>query len=251
MSRPRKPLVIAHRGASGTLPENTLPAYELAVAQGADMIEIDLHRTRDRETVVTHDEDLARLGGRGEVADVDAAEIRTLDAGGGAVVPTLDEVLDAFGVRVPFNLELKRGRHRRYDDLEVAALTAVERRDLLDSTLFSSFDDPTLAELRSRSPEARIALLLSARSASSPIERALALGAEAVNPSLFVVTPELVEAAHRVGLAVFVYTVDAEDDMRRLIDLGVDGLFTNFPARMRALLESPWGKEREELEPNN
>jgi glycerophosphoryl diester phosphodiesterase len=233
--------VIAHRGASGTLPENTLPAYELAVSQGADMIEIDLHRTRDGETVVTHDEDLARLGGRGEVAEADVAEIRALDAGGGAAVPTLDEVLDAFGGRVPFNLELKRGRRRRYDDLETAALAAVERRGLLESTLFSSFDDATLAELGSQSPEARIALLLSARSASRPIERALALEAEAVNPSLFVVTPELIEAAHQVGLAVHVYTVDAEDDMRRLIDLGVDGLFTNFPARMRALLKSPRG----------
>jgi len=241
VNRPRNPLVIAHRGASGTLPENTLPAYELAVSQGADMIEIDLHRTRDGETVVTHDEDLARLGGRGEVAEADVAEIRALDAGGGAAVPTLDEVLDAFGGRVPFNLELKRGRRRRYDDLETAALAAVERRGLLESTLFSSFDDATLAELGSQSPEARIALLLSARSASRPIERALALGAEAVNPSLFVVTPELIEAAHQVGLAVHVYTVDAEDDMLRLIDLGVDGLFTNFPARMRALLESPRG----------
>jgi glycerophosphoryl diester phosphodiesterase len=241
VSRPRKPLVIAHRGASGTLPENTLPAYELAVAQGADMIEIDLHRTRDRETVVTHDEDLARLGGRGEVADSDAAEIRALDAGGGAAVPTLDEVLDTFGGRIPFNLELKRGKRQRYDDLEAAALVAVAQRGLLESTVFSSFDDPTLAELRSQSPDARIALLLSARSASKPIERARALAAEAINPSLFVVTPELVEAAHQAELAVYVYTVDAEDDMRRLIDLGVDGLFTNFPARMRALLDSPGG----------
>ena len=249
MSRLRNPLVIAHRGASGTLPENTLPAYELAVAQGADMIEIDLHRTRDRETVVTHDEDLARLGGRGEVADANVEEIRGLDAGGGAVVPTLDEVLDAFGGRVPFNLELKRGRRQRYDDLETAALTAVERHGLLASTLFSSFDDPTLAELRSQSPKARIALLLSARSASQPIERALAVGAEAVNPSRFVVTPELVEDAHRVGLAVYVYTVDAEGEMRRLIDLGVDGLFTNFPARMRTLLGSPRGAKR--VGPNN
>jgi len=241
VSRPRNPLVIAHRGASGTLPENTLPAYELAVAQGADMIEIDLHRTRDRETVVTHDEDLARLGGRGEVADTDAAEIRALDAGGGATVPTLGEVLDVFGGRVPFNLELKRGRRRRYDDLEAAALAEVERRGLLESTLFSSFDDPTLAELRSQSPDARVALLLSARSASQAIERALALGAEAINPSRFVVTSELIEAAHRAELAVYVYTVDAEDDMRRLVDMGVDGLFTNFPARMRTLLKSPAG----------
>jgi len=248
VSRSRNPLVIAHRGASGTLPENTLPAYELAVAQGADMIEIDLHRTRDRETVVTHDEDLSRLGGHGEIADAEVAEIRALDAGGGAVVPTLDEVLTAFGGRIPFNLELKRGRRRRYDDLESAALAAVLRRGLLDSTLFSSFDDPTLAELRSQSPEARLALLLSPRSASSPIERALALGAEAINPSLFMVTPELVEAARGAGLAVHVYTVDAPDDMRRLIDLGVDGLFTNFPARLRALLESRRGDRESRAE---
>lgn len=248
MSRLRSPLVIAHRGASGTLPENTLPAYELAVAQGADMIEIDLHRTRDRETIVTHDEDLARFGLRGEIADVDAAEIRGLDAGGGAVIPTLDEVLAAFGSRVPFNLELKRGRRQRYDDLETAALEAVERRGLLASTLFSSFDDPTLAELRSQSAEARVALLLSARSAERAIERAQAVGAEAVNPSRLVVTPELVADAHRAGLAVYVYTVDAEDEMRRLIGLGVDGLFTNFPARMRSVLGTP---REVDLGPNN
>jgi glycerophosphoryl diester phosphodiesterase len=226
--------VIAHRGASGTLPENTLPAYELAIEQRADMIEIDLHRTRDLETVVTHDES-------GEIADSDAAEVRALDAGGGEPVPTLDEVLDRFGGRIPFNLELKRGKHRRYEDLEAAALAAVERRGLLDSTLFSSFDDATLAALRRLSPQARLALLVSARTAERALERALTLGAEAVNPSFFVVVPDFVEAAHREGLAVYVYTVDAEHEMRRLLDLGVDGLFTNFPERMRALLESPRG----------
>ena len=89
MTRPTVPLVIAHRGASGTLPENTLPAYELAARQRADMIEIDLHRTRDGEMVVTHDEDLAGLGGRGEIADATLAEIRSLDAGNGERVPIL------------------------------------------------------------------------------------------------------------------------------------------------------------------
>jgi len=235
--------VIAHRGASGTLPENTLPAYELAVAQRADMIEIDLHRTRDSETVVTHDEDLVGLGGRGEVADADAAQIRALDAGGGAVVPTLDEVLDGFGDRIPLNLELKRGRRARYTDLEAAALAAVEHRDLLGTTLFSSFDDASLAELRSRSPQARIALLLSARTAKRPIERAHAVGAEAINPSRLLVTRALVATAHAEVLAVYVYTVDVESEMRRLLDLGVDGLFTNFPDRMRPLVDSPQGQE--------
>jgi glycerophosphoryl diester phosphodiesterase len=234
-------LVIAHRGASGTLPENTRPAYELAIEQRADMIEIDLHRSRDGEIVVTHDEDLAGLGGRGEIAEATAAEIRALDAGDGERVPTLDEVLDDFGSRIPFNLELKRGRSGTYAGLEAAALTAVERRGLLDRTLFSSFYDSVLARLRELSPAARIALLLSARDSQQPLARARAVGAEAINPSLFLAMPELIDAAHAEGLAVYVYTVDAEHDMRRLLDLGVDGMFSNFPARLRTLVNSPRG----------
>jgi glycerophosphoryl diester phosphodiesterase len=241
VTRPGVPLVIAHRGASGTLPENTLPAYALAIEQRADMIEIDLHRTRDGETVVTHDEDLAGLGGSGEIAAATAAEIRALDAGNGERVPTLDEVLDDFGARIPFNLELKRGARGLYPGLEAAAVDAVDRRGLLDRTLFSSFFDPVLARLRERSAGARSALLLSVREPERPLERARAVGAEALNPSILLAKPALIEAAHAEGLAVYVFTVDAEDDMRRLLDLGVDGMFTNFPARLRALVDSPRG----------
>jgi len=241
VTRPTTPLVIAHRGASGTLPENTLPAYELAIEHGADMIEIDLHRSRDGETVVTHDEDLAGLGGWGEIAAATAVEIRALDAGNGERVPTLDEVLDAFGARIPFNLELKRGRRAVYAGLESAALSAIESRGLLDRTLFSSFCDPVLARLRALSAEVRSALLLSPRDPDRPLERARAVGAEAINPSIFLATPALIDAAHAEGLAVYVFTVDAEEDMRRLLDLGVDGMFSNFPARLRALVSSPQG----------
>jgi len=238
VTRPTLPLVIAHRGASGSLPENTLPAYALAVEQRADMIEIDLHVTRDGATLVTHDEDLAALGGRGEIALASAAEIRALDAGNGERVPSLDEVLDAFGAVIPFNLELKRGRDAFYPGLEAAALEAVQRRGLLAQTLFSSFDDPVLARLRGLCAEARTALLLSPKHSERPFERAHALGAEAVNPSLWLATPELIDAAHAEDLAVYVYTVDAEHDMRRLLGQGVDGLFTNHPDRLRALVDS-------------
>ena len=94
MRAPVRPaLVIAHRGASRERPENTLPAYALAVEQGADMIEIDLHRTRDGALVVAHDAELAGLGGRGEIADATLGQVRALDAGAGERVPTLDEVL--------------------------------------------------------------------------------------------------------------------------------------------------------------
>lgn len=234
--RPPRPLVIAHRGASGHLPENTLPAYELAVAQGADMIEIDLHRTRDQAVVIAHDEDLSALGGRGEIADASLAEVRALDAGGGERIPLLTEVLDRFGSRIPFNLEFKRGKRAEYPGVEAAALAAVRERGILACTLFSSFYDPVLARLRDLSSAARIALLLSPQDADRPIERALRLGAEAINPWRGLAQPELIEAAHAEGLAVYVFTVDEADEMKQMLALGVDGLFTNHPDRMRALV---------------
>jgi glycerophosphoryl diester phosphodiesterase len=230
--------VIAHRGASGQRPENTLPAYELAVAQRADMIEIDLHRTRDGAIVITHDEELAGIGGRGEIGDVTLAEVRALDAGQGERVPTLDEVLDGFGPRIPFNLELKRGTQADYPGLEQATLEAVNQRALLPRMLFSSFFDPVLARLRTLSPEARIALLISRKFPQRAVERAKALGAEALNPEDSLVTADLIREAHDAGLAVYVFTVDEPAGLRRMLDLGVDGIFTNFPERLRAIVDA-------------
>jgi glycerophosphoryl diester phosphodiesterase len=230
--------VIAHRGASAERPENTMAAYRLAIAQRADMIEIDLHRTRDGAIAIAHDAALAHLGGRGEIADASWAEISALDAGGGERVPLLHEVLDELGAKIPFNLELKVGTRGAYAGLEAATLAAVERRGLLAQTLFSAFYDAVLANLRAESTAARIALLISRRSDADWEKRARALRAEALNPELALVTPELVRAAHGEGLAVYVFTVDPEDQMRRMCDYGVDGLFTNHPARLRRLLEN-------------
>lgn len=236
--RPSHPLVIAHRGASAQRPENTLPAYALAVELEADMIEIDLHLTLDGEIVITHDEELAGLGGRGEIAGATAAEVRALDAGGGERVPTLDEVLEAWGARIPFNLEIKRPTRGLYPGLEARALEAVGRRGLGPTILWSSFFDPVLERIAALEPEARRAFLVSPRDPDRPVERALALGAEALNPWYGMVTPELVAAAHAAGLAVYPFTVDEVDDMERLLDLGVDGLFTNHPDRLRRLLRT-------------
>lgn len=236
--RPQRPLVIAHRGASAHRPENTMPAFALAVEQRADMIETDLHVTRDGAVVITHDEELAGLGGRGEIADATLAEIRALDAGGGARVPTLDEMLDAFGAAIAFNLELKKGTRAEYEGLEAQAIEAVRTRGIAERTLFSSFYDPVLARLRAAAPEARIGLLISRRYPIRIVERARALGAEAIHPEAPLVDVALVETAHEAGLAVYVFTVDDEAEMRRLLSLGVDGLFTNHPERMRALVDA-------------
>jgi glycerophosphoryl diester phosphodiesterase len=235
----RRPLVIAHRGASGQRPENTLPAYQRAVELEADMIEIDLHVTADGAVVIRHDSELAGLG---EIADASLAEVRSVDAGEGERIPTLDEVLDAFGARIPFNLELKCSARGPYPGLEERALEAVGRRGLEARTLFSCFEDAVLARLRRASPRARIALLFSPRRPEDVLERARALGAEAVNPWHGLASAELLDTAHAAGLAVYPFTVDAVPEMRRLLELGADGLFTNYPDRMRALVGYPRGE---------
>jgi glycerophosphoryl diester phosphodiesterase len=232
--------VIAHRGASGYRPENTLAAYALAVEQGADMIEIDLHMTRDAAVVISHDAELGHLGAEGYIADRTLAEMRRLDAGHGGEwsepVPTLDEVLDRFGEQIPFNLELKWAEGGDYPGLERAALRAVEQRGLLETTLFSSFRDSVLAELRRLSPGVRLGTLVDPRRAERLFARAEAVGAEAINPHFALIDADLLEQAHGRGLAVYSYTVDDPERIEDLVGLGVDGLFTNTPDVMRSIL---------------
>ena len=236
-------LCIAHRGASKDAPENTLAAFDLAVEQRADMIEIDLHLSRDGAIVITHDAGLARLGGEGLIGDRSLEELKRLDAGQGGdaptTIPTLDEVLDAFGPLAPFNLELKAAPGGAYPGLEAATLEAVERRSLLDKTLFSSFHDEILGELRRLSPLARLAVLVDPRQPEPRrmLERASALGAEAVNPHFSLASAECIEGAHAAGLAVNAYTVDDPGRMQGLMDLGIDGLFTNRPDTLRARVD--------------
>jgi glycerophosphoryl diester phosphodiesterase len=235
-ARPGAPLVIAHRGASGERPENTLSAYALAVEQRADMIEIDLHRTRDGAIVVAHDECLAGLPAGREIAQSTLDEVRAVDAGAGERVPTLDEVLDAFAARIAFNLEIKRGVAAEYEGIEAVVASALAARGLGSTILFSSFEDGVLVRLRAVSAQARIGVLVSGRRPQGWLDRCVAVGAEAVHFWKGLASAEAVADAHRAGLAVYVYTVDDPEEMRVLIDRGCDGLFTNFPSRMRQVV---------------
>jgi glycerophosphoryl diester phosphodiesterase len=238
--------VIAHRGASGERPENTLSAYELAVAQAADMIEIDLHLSLDRVVMIHHDASLERLGASGEIREYSASELSRLNAAPGASleerIPTLLDVLDRFGERMQFNLEIKvGGDNRAYEGIEEIALAAVSERGLLPRMLFSSFYDEVLVRMRALSAAARLALLVSPRAPVAILERAAAVSAEAINPEVRLVDSELVSKAHEAGLAVYPYTEDDPAGMVRLLDAGVDGIITNHPARLLALVEEREG----------
>ncbi len=220
--------IIAHRGASRDAPENTVEAFELAVEQGAHMIETDLHLTRDGKVALVHDDEIDGVP-IGEL-DLERIHERRPD------VPTLEHLLDGFGDRIRFNLELKRPRPGAYPGLESRVLREVERRDLLGRTLFSCFYDPVLATLRGLSAKARIGLLISRRAPIEIEKRARVLGAEAIHPELELATTEMVQSAHHRGFKVNVFTADDRDDQSRLLDMGVDGIFTNVPAQLRDLL---------------
>jgi glycerophosphoryl diester phosphodiesterase len=236
-----QPLVIAHRGSSGELPENTLSAFERAVEQQADMIETDLHLSRDGVIVIHHDASLRRLGVEGEISDLLASELTALNVAPGRTIaekmPTLQEVLDRFGERMSFNLELKgRLDNTPYAGLEEQALAAVVERGLLSRMLFSSFDHRILGRLRSLSQDARLGLLVSPRAPVAIFERAERLSAEAIHPEVGLVTDRLVAEAHDVGRCVYPYTANEPSEIARLLDCGVDGIITNFPAQLRRLL---------------
>lgn len=223
-------LDIAHRGASLEAAENTLAAFRLAVEQGADMVETDLHLAADGEIVLVHDAEL----GDSDVGRLTLGELRARKPD----LVTLPEALDALGERIAFNLELKRGVDHDYPGLEKRVLEEVRKRGLIEKTVFSSFYDPVLERLRRLEPVARIGLLVSRRAPMAIEERADRVEAEAIHLERPVATKLLIERLRAEGYSVNVFTVDDPADQRRLIEWGVDGIFTNAPGALRALLDS-------------
>jgi len=232
--------VIAHRGASGTAPENTLAAFRRAVDVGADMIELDVQLARDGTVVVIHDYRLERTtSGRGLVGEHTLAELGALDAGrwfapqfAGERVPTLAEVLAA--APIPINVELKAAGT---DAIAPAALAVVEAAGALDRVVFSSFDFGLLEQVRSASPRATIGLLWDA----APLVHALPLvrrvGATGLHLRNDRVGPEALALAAAAGVVVRVWTVNRLEEFRDLVAAGVAGVFTDFPERF--LLDRP------------
>jgi glycerophosphoryl diester phosphodiesterase len=239
--RPRF-LRIAHRGASGHCPENTRSAFVRAIELGADMVELDCQMTRDGAVVVIHDETLDRTtSGRGRVIDRTLKEIQTLDAGSwfspryaAEDVPTLEDVIAILRGKVALNLEIKGndppGR------LEIHCVGTLHSMRFFDQTVFSSFSPRRMQKLRELSAEARIGILMAAGTRwSDGLQLAAELAAEALHPERSLVRPELVAAAHGHGLEVRVWPVNDVRHMESLIDMGVDGIFTDFPDRLLGL----------------
>ncbi|MEU8827751.1 glycerophosphodiester phosphodiesterase family protein [Streptomyces sp. NPDC048636] len=219
-------LTIGHRGVMGVEPENTLRSFVRADHEGLDVIELDLHLSKDGALVVMHDAEVDRTtDGTGPISDRTLAELRELDAGEGERIPVFEEVVDA--VRAPLQAEIK----------DVAAARAlaevITRRDLLGRVDILSFHDGALAEIRTLLPEARTALVAS-RYGLDVIDRARAVGAGMLVLNLRRLTLELVERAHAADLKVIGWTVNTPDQLRLARGLGLDGGTTDFPEIRRA-----------------
>jgi glycerophosphoryl diester phosphodiesterase len=213
-------VAIAHRGDPVGHRENTLPAFAAAVAQGADMLELDLRRTRDGAIVVLHDQSLLRLWELdASVGDLDLSEVARLGHGD-VRIPTLGEVFDA----VPPEIGLMVDFTRR--EVVAGALDQTLSAGALDRCLFVTGNVEALRLLRGLSGRARIGLTWT-EGTDPPLGLLDELGAEYWNPMFSFVTAAGVGAVHEAGLRVSTWTVDAPEDMARVTTDGVDAVVSN------------------------
>ncbi|MEU8489149.1 MULTISPECIES: glycerophosphodiester phosphodiesterase family protein [unclassified Streptomyces] len=214
-------LTIGHRGVMGVEPENTLRSFVAAQDAGLDLIELDLHLSKDGALVVMHDADVDRTtDGRGPIADKTLAELRALDAGRGERVPVFEEVLDA--VSTPLQAEIK-------DVAAARALAEVmQRRDLVGRVEVISFHDEAVAEIARLVPGVRTALVAS-RYGTDVVERATAVGATSLVLNIRRLTQEIVERARKADLRIIGWVVNTQDDLRLVRALGLDGATTDYP----------------------
>ena len=234
-----RPVIFAHRGASAHAPENTLAAFELALAENADAIELDVKLSADGHVVVIHDGTTDRTTGtHARVKDLSLADLHALDSGSffsakfqNERIPTLEEVFETLGKRTFINVELTNYNTPR-DHLVESVCTLVKKFALQDRVMFSSFFALNLSKARGFLPEVPRGLLAFngllgawARSFGFVFGKY-----QALHPYLKDTTPQQVQRVHRLNRRVHVWTVNAADDMRRLFNWGVDGIFTDDPA---------------------
>ena len=232
-------LVIAHRGASGNAPENTMAAFKKAVALGANFIETDLQLSRDARFVAIHDATVNRTtNGQGTVHDMTLTELRRLDAGSwfgsefaGERIPTLEEIL-AFSKKndVVFYLEIKPGGSWGGDH---ALIGALRESGEIPRAVVISFDAAIVLSLRKIEPTLMTGLLYDGQ-IENPLEKAVAIGARQLAVRGDLVTPALIAEARRKDLQVVCWTVNHPAHMRMLAAAGVDGIMSDYPDRLVA-----------------
>ena len=234
------PIPFAHRGGAGDWPENTMPAFAGAVALGYRYVETDVHVTSDGVVLAFHDERLDRVtDSSGVIAELPWRDVRRARVAGREPIPRLDELLSTWP-------DLRVNIDPKHDEVVAPLAEVVRRADAVDRVCVGAFSDRRIERLRAMLGP-RLCTGMGPRAVGRL--RALSLGLARRPPvgdcaqvparqgGVTLVDRRFVQAAHRHRIAVHVWTVDEPDEMRRLLDLGVDGLMTDRPAQLREVLE--------------
>jgi len=228
-------LILAHRGASGYAPENTMEAFRLALDMGADGFELDVHMTKDGQLVVIHDETVDRTtDGTGFVRDLTLSELKKLDASygmdayKGAKIPTLSEVFDLIrGTKAIVNVEIKTDECF-YPGMEEACVALVREKGVEDQVIYSSFNHHTLIKMHELSPDAKLGMLFG-DIMLRPWEYAKALPVTHLHPmKMNIYVPGFAEETAKAGYGINMWTINDEETMRECMKHGA-GIITNYP----------------------
>ena len=215
-------LLIGHRGASKIAPENTLKAFQKAIDLKADYVEFDVHQSVEGELIVIHDPNTFRsTGHKGSIKKMTLSEIKELDAGEGEQIPTLEELITLARGKIGLQLEIKASGLAR------KIVNALKNADLIESTIISSFIHKELSEVQQIEPNANLAPLLLGIRKNKTLQKAVDNNFGYIHPQYKLISKSFIDAAHGKDIKVNAWTVDARDDIEKLIDMGIDGIITN------------------------
>lgn len=245
----RSVAVIAHRGFSGKAPENTMSSFIKAVESGADMIELDVTLSKDGEVVVIHDKTLNRTTNtKGKVLDFNLEELKKLDAGSwfskdfkNEKIPTLEEVLNYTKDKILVNIEIKKysvKRLKKYDGIEEKVVNLVKKYEMEDKVLISSFNKIALKRVNEFNPNIKTALLYRLRISNRIIKTGLKNSFYSFNQGKRLFTKKGFALASKNGFRVNIYTINSEKELKKFVDIGVNGIITNYPDRLIKILDS-------------
>ncbi len=244
MTVPR-PLIIAHRGVTHSgFPENSLPAFQAVVDEGYDGVEFDVRLSKDKELVVFHDIRLERLtvGGRGMVRTKPVDDLRRIRLKSDRVntcIPSLADALEIFKkTRLLINIEIKSEMPMR-GKIEERVIGLIHRNGLHHQTIISSFNPLVLAKVRKIDSIIRTGFIYEKRLPRFNQQVARGLVVNSWHPHFKGVTPRAVMRARQLGCTMYPWTVNTETDMLHVLELGVDGIITDFPHMAKQMIHPP------------
>ena len=239
-TKTKKIIVTGHRGASGHAPENTLSAMKVAIEMGAEFSELDVQETADGEIILLHDSSLKKTSGVDKnIWEVNYADLKDLDVGSwfseeykNEPIPTLQEVINLVKGKMKLNIEMKANKHEKM--LAERTLKIVTDNDFLDQVIFTSFKFDEIRKIRKINKEAKVGYIFGKMPQDVDV---FSEDVDLLSVNIKTVDAAFMKRAKDAGMEVAVWTVNKPEDMKRMIEIGVDDIITNYPDVLRKVLD--------------